>query len=148
MHNHPVMRPNLTDAQGTVSEQRCRIRAVTPTPLTCTEVGGRAKLVFDRTAVAAVYRVDVGTSISVFKVLLAAGAGFLVGCAITDGNLNFQLGALGAVTGAGYGVRWAAGRSPPSSSWCTKNHRNRAPRRRRSAPNPRSRTLDARVTIQ
>lgn len=98
---------------GTVSEQRCRLLAVTPASLTCIETYSRTqRLVFPQTAVAAVYRIKTGTSFSIPKLVLAAGAGFTLGCLVTDDRCNIDFAVLGTAIGALNGLRWGARPSP------------------------------------
>ena len=96
-----------------VSEQRCRLLAVTPTSLTCIEIDGRTqRLVFPQTAVAAVYRIKTGMSFSIPKLVLGAGAGFTFGCLITDDRCNVDFAVIGTAIGALNGLRWGARPSP------------------------------------
>jgi hypothetical protein len=87
-------------------QKPCWVVRVDEGSLTCSPVGKpRQKIVYPAAQVLTVYQVRMRlTAGSWARIILFAGAGFLVGCAITDDQCDYPLGALSAVGGAGVGV--------------------------------------------
>ena len=84
----------------------CKVIAVDDASLTCSPEGARhQRIVYPAGRVLTVYRVRMRiTPGSWARVVLFAGAGFVMGCAITDDEPDYPLGALGAAAGAAYGA--------------------------------------------
>lgn len=82
----------------------CKVIAVDDASLTCSPEGARhQRIVYPAARVLTVYRMHMRiTPGSWVRVALFAGAGFAMGCAITDENADYPLGAMGAAAGAGY----------------------------------------------
>jgi len=84
----------------------CKVIAVDDASLTCSPEGARhQRIVYPAGRVLTVYRVRMRiTPGSWARVVLFAGAGFVMGCAITDDEPDYPLGAMGAAAGAAYGA--------------------------------------------
>jgi hypothetical protein len=84
----------------------CKVIAVDDASLTCSpECARHQRIVYPVGRVLTVYRVRMRiTPGSWIRVVLFAGAGFVMGCAITDENADYPLGAMGAAAGAAYGA--------------------------------------------
>jgi hypothetical protein len=80
----------------------CWVMRVDEESLTCSPVGKRRqRIVYPARQVLTVYQVRMRVTAGGWvRTVLYAGAGFLVGCAITDENDDYELGAVGAVAGA------------------------------------------------
>jgi hypothetical protein len=84
----------------------CKMIAVDDASLTCSPEGARhQRIVYPARRVLTVYRVRMRiTPGSWARLVLFAGAGFVMGCAITDDQPDYPLGAMGAAAGAAYGA--------------------------------------------
>jgi hypothetical protein len=84
----------------------CWVMRVDEESLTCSPVGKRRqRIVHPARQVLTVYQIRMRVTAGGWvRTVLYAGAGFLVGCAITDENADYPLGALGAADGALYGM--------------------------------------------
>ena len=84
----------------------CKVIAVDDASLTCSPEGARhQRIVYPAEQVLTVYRVRMRiTPGSWARVVLFAGAGFWMGCAITDDQPDYPLGTIGAAAGAAYGA--------------------------------------------
>ncbi len=77
----------------------CSVMRVDEESLSCSPVGKRRqRIVYSARQVFTVYQVRV-TAGGWVRTVLYAGAGFLVGCAVTDDKCDYPLGAMGAVAG-------------------------------------------------
>jgi len=79
----------------------CKLIRVGDASLTCSPDRQRnQRIVYPASQVLTVYQVRMRvTAGSWARIVLYAGAGFLLGCAITDENPDYPLGAMGAVAG-------------------------------------------------
>jgi hypothetical protein len=84
----------------------CKVVRVDEASLTCRAEGGRnQRIVYPAGQVLTVYQVKMRvTAGSWARIVLYAGAGFLMGCAITDEKPDFPLGGMGAVAGGVIGA--------------------------------------------
>ena len=87
-------------------QKPCGIVHVDHDSLTCLLKDGRSgRIVYPASEVLTVYRVRMRTTAwSWVRTALLGGAGFLLGCAITDDEPDYPLGGLGAADGALYGL--------------------------------------------
>jgi hypothetical protein len=84
----------------------CEVVRVDDASLTCRPEGQRnRRIVYPAGQVLTVYRVKMRvTAGSWVRMVIFPGLGFLLGCAITDENPDYPLGALGAVAGGALGA--------------------------------------------
>jgi hypothetical protein len=85
----------------------CDVVRVDDASLTCRPEDERnRRIVYPIGRVQTVYRVKMKvTAGSWARIVAYSGLGFLLGCAITDENPDYVLGGLGAVAGAGIGLK-------------------------------------------
>lgn len=100
----------VVEQQATVGDYRyqtpCEVIGVNDDSLTCRPKDARSgRVVYPASEVLTVYRVKTRiTTWSWVRTGLLGGAGFLVGCAITDDQPDYPLGGMGAAAGALYGL--------------------------------------------